>query len=31
MMLDYQGYTNHSLRSTAATKLYQNDIDEQVI
>ena len=24
-------YTNHSLRSTAATKLYQNDIDEQLI
>ena len=24
-------YTNHSLRSTCATKLYQNDIDEQII
>ena len=24
-------YTNHSLRSTAATKLYQNNIDEQLI
>ena len=24
-------YTNHSLRSTAATKMYQNGIDEQLI
>ena len=24
-------YTNHSLRSTAATKLYQNSVDEQII
>ena len=24
-------YTNHSLRSTACTKMYQNDVDEQVI
>ena len=24
-------YTNHSLRSTAATKLYQTNIDEQII
>ena len=24
-------YTNHSLRSTAATKMYQNNIDEQLI
>ena len=24
-------YTNHSLRSTAATKLYQNNVDEQII
>ena len=24
-------FTNHSLRATAATKLYHNDIDEQII
>ena len=24
-------YSNYSLRSTAATKMYQNDIDEQLI
>ena len=24
-------YTNHSLRATAATRLYQNDVDEQII
>ena len=24
-------YTNHSLRSTAATKMYQSDLDEQLI
>ena len=24
-------YTNHSLRATSATNMYQNDIDEQII
>ena len=24
-------YTNHSLRATAATHLYQNNVDEQII
>ena len=31
-MLNFAGfYTNHSLRATCATRLYENNVDEQLI